>query len=101
VTAAWAVVVVVGVATMAIKASGPVLLGERELPAWLQGALEQLAPALLAALVAVNVLASGRRLVLDARVVGLLAAVVALRLRAPTLVVVVVAAVATALARLV
>lgn len=100
-TAAWAVVLVVGVATMAIKASGPVLLGERELPTWLQGALEQLAPALLAALVAVNVLASGRRLVLDARVVGLLAAVVALRLRAPTLVVVVVAAVATALARLV
>jgi branched-subunit amino acid transport protein len=98
--AAWAVVVAVGVATVAIKASGPLLLGGRELPPRVQGALEQLAPALLAALVAVNVLASGRHLVLDARVVGLLAAVVALWLRAPTLVVVVVAAAATALVRL-
>jgi len=100
VTAAWAVVLVVGVATIALKASGPVLLGGRELPPRVQGALEHLAPALLAALVAAGVVATGRRLVLDARVVGLLAALVALRLRAPTLVVVAVAAVATALVRL-
>jgi len=99
-TATWTVVLLVGVATVAFKAAGPVLFGGRELPPRLQGALGHLAPALLAALVAVSVLASGRRLVLDARVVGLLAAVVALRLRAPTLVVVAVAAVATALARL-
>lgn len=60
-----------------------------------------LAPvALLAALVGVQVLADGTRLVLDARLVGLGAALVALLLRAPFLVVVGVAALAAALVRL-
>ena len=56
--------------------------------------------ALLAALIAVQVFADGDRLVLDARVVGLAAAVVALLFRAPFIVVVVVAALAAALVRL-
>ncbi len=56
--------------------------------------------ALLAALVAVQVLADGPSLVLDARVAGLLAAVVALLLRAPFIVVVLVASVTAALVRL-
>ena len=56
--------------------------------------------ALLAALVAVQVFAEGSALVLDARLVGLAVAVVALLLRAPFLVVVVLAAVAAALVRL-
>ena len=55
---------------------------------------------LLSALVAVQVLGSGDALVLDARVVGLGVAVVALVLRAPFLVVVTAAALAAALARL-
>jgi branched-subunit amino acid transport protein len=56
--------------------------------------------ALLSALVAVQVFSSGASLVLDARAVGLAAAVVALLLRAPFIVVVVVAALAAALVRL-
>jgi branched-subunit amino acid transport protein len=56
--------------------------------------------ALLAALIAVQVLSDGQQLVLDARLVGLAAAVVALLLRAPFLVVVGVAALAAALVRL-
>lgn len=56
--------------------------------------------ALLAALVAVQVFASGPSLSLDARVLGLGFAVVALLLRMPFLVVVVGAAVVAALARL-
>jgi branched-subunit amino acid transport protein len=56
--------------------------------------------ALLSALVAVQVLGSGNTLVLDARVLGLGVAVVALLLRAPFLVVVAAAALAAALARL-
>ena len=59
---------------------------------------------LLAALVAVQVLAGRRHgevaLVLDARLVGLLAATVALLLRAPFIVVVAVAALSAALLRL-
>jgi branched-subunit amino acid transport protein len=57
--------------------------------------------ALLAALVAVQVFARGNHLTLDARAAGLAAAVVALMLRAPFLVVVVVAALTAGLLRLV
>jgi branched-subunit amino acid transport protein len=57
--------------------------------------------ALLSALVAVQVLASGTHLVLDARLVGLGFAVVALLLRAPFIVVVFGAALTAALVRLV
>jgi branched-subunit amino acid transport protein len=100
VTAAWAVVVIVGAATVAIKAVGPVFLGGRPLPPRVRSVVRLLAPAVLAALVATGVLAMGQRLVLDARLLGLAVAAVALLLRAPLLVVVVVAAAATAIARL-
>ena len=102
-SAVWTVVVVTGVATLAIKAAGPILLGGRPLPARLDGAVALLAPALLAALVAVNTFAvttpQGQELVLDARVLGVGAAAVAIRLKAPVLLVVVIAAAVTALAR--
>ena len=55
---------------------------------------------LLAALVAVQVFANGPDLVVDARLLGLGVAVVALVLRAPFIVVVLAAALAAALARL-
>ncbi len=55
--------------------------------------------ALLAALAAVQTLADGTRLVADARLAGVAAAVVALVLRAPFLVVVAVAALTAALVR--
>jgi branched-subunit amino acid transport protein len=97
---AWVIVAAVGAGTMAIKAAGPVLLGSRPLPPAVQAVIGLLAPALLAALVATASLADGSRLVLDARIIGLGAAVVALVLRAPVLLVVVVAAGAAALARL-
>ena len=57
--------------------------------------------AMLAALIGVQVLANGQELVVDARLLGLGAAVVALLLRAPFIVVVAVAAAVAALARLV
>ena len=55
--------------------------------------------AMLAALVAVQTFADGQELVIDARVAGLAAAVVALVLRAPFLAVVLVAAVTAAALR--
>jgi branched-subunit amino acid transport protein len=58
-----------------------------------------IAPALLGALVAVQVLADGRHLVLDARLAGLAVAVVLLVLRAPFLAVVCAAAAAAAALR--
>jgi uncharacterized membrane protein len=62
---------------------------------------ELLPVALLAGLIGVQVLADGPTLTVDARLLGLGAAVVALLLRAPFLVVVVVAAAAAAAARMV
>jgi hypothetical protein len=53
----------------------------------------------LAALVAVSIFGGDRELVLDARVLGLGAAVLALAARAPIILVVVAAALATALGR--
>ncbi|MHA7190284.1 AzlD domain-containing protein [Arthrobacter sp. MDT2-16] len=55
---------------------------------------------LLAALTAVNTFATGQALVVDARVVALAAAAIALWLRAPFLVVVAVGALAAGVARL-
>jgi hypothetical protein len=55
--------------------------------------------ALLAALVAVQTFADGQSLVIDARLAGLVAAIIALMLRAPFLVVVLVAAGTAALLR--
>jgi uncharacterized membrane protein len=96
----WLVVAVVGIGTMAIKASGPVLLGGRPLPPRLQAVVAQLAPALLAALVATATLGTGQQLVADARLIGLGAAAIALTLRAPVLLVVAIAAAAAAIARM-
>jgi branched-subunit amino acid transport protein len=97
---AWTVVAVVGAATVVLKAVGPVLLGGRSLSPHVAGLVEMLAPALLAALVVTQAVAGDRELVFDERLLGLVAAVVAIRLRAPLLAVVVVAAAVTALARL-
>jgi hypothetical protein len=98
-TTVWAVVAVVGVATIAIKAVGPVVLGGRALTSRAGAVVDLLAPAVLAALVVTQAVGGDRALLFDERLLGLGAAVVALRLRAPILVVIVVAAVVTALAR--
>ncbi len=95
----WLVVLMVGTATIAIKASGPLLLGGRQLPARLLDVVSLLAPALLAALVATLPLGPGHALVIDARAAGVAAGAVALWLRAPTILVVAVAALVTVGAR--
>jgi branched-subunit amino acid transport protein len=99
-SATWTVVLLVGAFTISFKAAGPVLLAGRRLPTRLTSAFELLAPSLLAALVVTQSVGGKNGIVLDARLVGLGAAVVAIWLRAPLIVVVVVAALATALARL-
>ena len=95
----WVVVIVTGVATLALKATGPVLLGGKPLPERVTGVVTLLGPALLAALVAIGTFAQGQQLVIDARVLGVGAAAIAIKLRAPVLAVVVLAAAVTATAR--
>ena len=96
---AWRVVLAAGIASMAIKAAGPVALGGRALPRRLMGLVAMIAPALLAALVVTQVFGGNRELVIDARVLGVAVAAVLLAFRAPVLVVIVAAAVVTAVAR--
>jgi branched-subunit amino acid transport protein len=95
----WVVVLLVGAATVALKAVGPVFLGGKKLPAPLTAILFLLAPALLTALVVTQAVGGDHELVFDERLLGLGAAVVAIALRAPLLAVVVVAAAVTAIAR--
>src|SRR5215207_9276625 len=83
-------------ATIAAKAGGPVLAAGREMPQAVGRVVDLLAPALLAALVATQAFASDEALVLDARAAGLLAGGVAILLRSPILVVVLVADVTAA-----
>jgi branched-subunit amino acid transport protein len=96
VSAAWTAVLVVGLATIAIKAAGPVFAAGRELPESSGRVVHLLAPALLAALVATQTFATDESLVLDERGAGLMAGGIAVLLRAPLLVVIVVAAVTAA-----
>jgi branched-subunit amino acid transport protein len=98
-SATWVVVLLVGAFTISFKAAGPVLLAGKQLPDRLTSAFELLGPSLLAALVVTQSVGGKDGIVLDARLVGLGAAVVAIRLRAPLIVVVVVAAIAAALVR--
>jgi branched-subunit amino acid transport protein len=98
-TSVWILVAVVGLGTVAIKGAGPVLLGGRPMPERFVSVVELLAPALLAALVAVQTFGDGQQLVIDERLIGVAAAGIALWRKAPLLVVVLVAAAATAIAR--
>jgi uncharacterized membrane protein len=96
----WVTIGLLAVATTAIRAAGPVLVGGRDLHPRLFGVVALLAPALLAALVVVETF--GRpdgALEVDERAAGVAAAGAALALRAPILLVIAIAATVTALAR--
>lgn len=95
----WLAVIIVGLASIAIKSAGPVAVGGRQLPQSMMLLVSALAPALLAAFVVTNTFASGRSVVLDERALGLAAASVCVAIRAPLLVSIVAAAAVTAIAR--
>ena len=59
--------------TAAIKATGPIVLGGRELPVQFLGVISLLAPALLAALVVTATLADGKELAVGEHTVGVAA----------------------------
>ena len=89
----------VGAGTVVLKAVGPVGVAGRQIPPRVERLLAMVAPAILAGLVVVETFAHGRALVVDARLAGVAAGVVALRLRAPYWLVVVAGALATAAVR--
>lgn len=98
-TTLWVTIIAVALANAAIKAAGPMLVGGRDLPPRVVAVIALLAPALLAALVVTETFGEDRHLVLDERAIGVAVAGLMLALRAPVLVAVALAAVATALTR--
>ncbi len=98
-TTLWVAIVAVALANAVIKAAGPLLVGDRDLPPRLVAVIALLAPALLAALVVTETFGEDRHLVLDERTIGVAVAGLVLALRGPVLIAVALAAVATALAR--
>ena len=94
----WTAILVLGLGSYLLKATGPLILGERA-PASLARLAELMTPALLAALIAVQTFADGKSLVIDARAVGLAVGAIAVWRKAPFVVVIVLSAGATALVR--
>ncbi len=91
---------VLGAITWLFKAAGPLILGgDRALPPSVERLALLLPVPLLAAMVATSTVVADRAWTLDARLVGLGVAAIALRLRAPFVVVVLGAGAATALVR--
>jgi branched-subunit amino acid transport protein len=99
VSALWVAIVAVTLANVAIKAAGPVLAGGRELPPRVDDVIALLTPALLTALVVTETFGEDGHLVLDERALGVGVAAVAVALRSPVLLAVILAALVTALAR--
>jgi branched-subunit amino acid transport protein len=98
---AWIVVAAVGATTIVFKAAGPVFIGRRSLPARAQSLVDLLAPVMLIALVVTQTFGGDEEVTVDARVPGVAAALIAIWLRAPIIVTMVIAAAVTALVRLV
>ena len=98
-TSAWIVVALSAVITFAIKAAGPIALGGRTLPPRFNGVISLMAPALLAALVAVSAFADGKHLALGADTAGVAAAGLLFLRGGSVLTGVIVAAAVTALLR--
>jgi uncharacterized membrane protein len=99
VTTVWTAVLIASAVAYLLKLSGYLIP-----PRWLEhpklvGALGVLPAALLAALVVTQTVTTGRHLTIDARVVAVAVAALALWRRAPFIVVVVLGAVSAALVR--
>jgi hypothetical protein len=98
----WILIGVLFVVTVAFKAAGPLLLGQRTLAPRAASVISLLAPALLTSLILSQTFnASSTGLQVDARLVGFVVAGVALAGRLPIVAVIVLAAGATAVTRLV
>jgi predicted alpha/beta-hydrolase family hydrolase len=99
-TTVWIVVGALFFGTAAMKAMGPVAFGGRSLSGRSAAVVALVAPAILGALVVYETFsAGGPGLQVDARIVGLAGAALAIALRLPLIAVVLVAALATGLAR--
>ena len=88
----WAVLLALCATSYALKAVGPLLAGGRRLAPQVRRTLDLIPVALLAALILVQTVSTGHRLVIDARVPALAVAALLVWRRGPFLVVVLAAA---------
>ena len=95
----WTVLMALCAASYALEAMGPVLAGGRDFGPQVRRTLDLVAVPLLSALILVQTLGDGQRLVMHARVPALAVAAVLVWRRAPFLVVVLAAAATAALLR--
>ncbi|MGN6377346.1 MAG: AzlD domain-containing protein [Gaiellales bacterium] len=95
----WSVLLALSGVSYGLKAAGPVFAGGRQLGPRVRQVLDMVAVPLLAALILVQTVGQGHRLVIDARVPALLVAAVLVWRRAPFLIVVIAAAATAALLR--
>jgi branched-subunit amino acid transport protein len=95
----WVALLALAAVAYALKAIGPVLAGQREVRPGVAQVLDLVAVPLLAALIVVQTLDGGGRIVADARVPALGVAALLVWRRAPFLVVVLAAAATAALLR--
>lgn len=96
---AWLAIAAVSVMSFVLKAAVPMISRGRTLNQRTLAVVALMPAALLTALVLTETVSTGQHLVIDARLGGLAAALVALRFRAPMIVIVIVAAAATAAIR--
>jgi len=95
----WGLVFGLAAGAYAFKVLGLVIVGDRALPARLERCLALIPAALLAAIVAKDSLSVGQHLQIDARLVGVGAAIVAAWRKLPVIVVILIGAGATAVVR--
>jgi hypothetical protein len=100
-TDVWTVILVVGIATIACKAAGPLLLGPRQLRGRTLRVVDLIAPVMLASLVVAQTFSGADGLVVDWRVAGVAAGGIALTRGLPIVPAMVLAALVTALLRVV
>jgi hypothetical protein len=95
----WILIVVLAVGTVLLKTIGPVFAGGRQPPAPLTRVIALVAPALISALIVTGTFTAGRQLVIDARAAGLVVGAIALWLRVPAVLAMIMAAIVCALLR--
>jgi branched-subunit amino acid transport protein len=92
----WTAILALAACTYAMKAIGPLLLGDRQLPLRWREALALVAVPMFAALVLVQTVTTARDYVVDSRLAGVAVAIVLVWRRAPFPVVVLAAAATSA-----
>jgi branched-subunit amino acid transport protein len=95
----WTVLIALCLISYALKAAGPLFAGGRDLGPGTRQVLDMVPVPLLAALILVQTLSLGHRLVIDARVPALAVAAILVWKQAPFVVVVLAAAATAALLR--